>query len=599
MKIIVCEKCFSIPKITIINSIEVKLECHICKTDILYKFDYFKKFININENDDLFALPNCNKKKHSKTIIYCFQYGKYLCEYCLKIHNDFFGEKKHNTIKQKIKHQYFCTKEGHEENKLKYFCLKCNNYLCSDCRCDHEDNHKYNFSIDENKINEIKNNIKKCEEIIKKEEENFKNLKEKLENKIKILTNLFKDYKKRNDELISLYKLLIDNFEQIKNINNYNIRNNILLNNNFNVKESQLYSDDCFDCKFNKLSEFYRNTNHIKTQEISNYYTTSKYCDLKIKKCLLLNEKVILLMFEKKYNILFIYKNKESITRTMNIFFDDFIANMYPLNNNKFINLFYNNNLSINKIAIDDSLSTSTLLTFENVQYIILDESNKECFFTISNFEKNIFFILKYYINNGNKNINKIYKNRIENKDNMYLILKENKKFDNNLFGNITKIIDNSEINNDEKQNLKLLFAYDNNKVINIQNLINSNNKFLNYINKINDDIFNKIKDKININENKYVINSNYIMKLIININKENLNQNEIKEINYLCNINKLCKKIMEKYIHYLIYNSKINNIYNYKNKLLLFMGEKYLFVPFSLKSKKIFRNRIWKFNKN
>ena len=173
MKIIVCEKCFSIPKITIINSIEVKLECHICKTDILCKFDYFKKFININENDDLFALPICNKNKHGKAIIFCFQCGKYLCEYCLKIHNDFFGEKKHDTIKQKIKHQYFCTKEGHEENKLKYFCLKCNNYLCSDCRCDHEDNHKYNFSIDENKINEIKNNIKKCEEIIKKEEENF------------------------------------------------------------------------------------------------------------------------------------------------------------------------------------------------------------------------------------------------------------------------------------------------------------------------------------------------------------------------------------------------------------------------------------------
>ena len=172
----------------------------------------------------------------------------------------------------------------------------------------------------------------------------------------------------------------------------------------------------------------------------------------------------------KKKNILFINKNKDNITQTMNMLYYGFIANIYPLNNNKFINLFYNNNLSIHQITIDDSLSTSTLLTFGNVQYIILDESNKECFFTISNFEKNIFFILKYYINNENKNINKIYKDSIENKDNMYLILKENKKFDNNLFGNITKIIDNSKINNDEKQNLKLIFAYDNNKVINIQN---------------------------------------------------------------------------------------------------------------------------------
>ena len=146
--------------------------------------------------------------------------------------------------------------------------LKCNNYLCDKCKCDHEENNKYNFLNDDNKINKIKNNIKKCEQIIKKEEQKYENLKKQLENKIKILTNLFNDYKKRNNDLISLYNLLINNYEQIKNINNYNLRNNIFLNNNLDLKESQLFSDDCFDCKFNKLSEFYRNTYHIKTQEI-------------------------------------------------------------------------------------------------------------------------------------------------------------------------------------------------------------------------------------------------------------------------------------------------------------------------------------------
>ena len=180
----------------------------------------------------------------------------------------------------------------------------------------------------------------------------------------------------------------------------------------------------------------------------------------------------------------------------------------------------------------------------------------------------------------------------------MYLILKENKKFDNKLFENLIKIIDKSEINIEEKNNLKLLFAYDNNEIINIQKLINSNNQLLNFINQINVDIFNKIKDKININENKYVINSNYIMKIISSINKENLNQNEINEINNLCSINKLCKKINEKYICYLIFNSKINIINIYKRELLLFMGEQFLFLPFSLKSKK-FLGIVWKFNKN
>ena len=39
--------------------------------------------------------------------------------------------------------------------------------------------------------------------------------------KINTLTNLFNDYKKRNNDLISFYKLLIDNYEQIRNLKNY------------------------------------------------------------------------------------------------------------------------------------------------------------------------------------------------------------------------------------------------------------------------------------------------------------------------------------------------------------------------------------------
>ena len=46
MKIIVCEKCFSIPKITIINSLEVDLECQSCKSNKIY-------FINLIISKDL------------------------------------------------------------------------------------------------------------------------------------------------------------------------------------------------------------------------------------------------------------------------------------------------------------------------------------------------------------------------------------------------------------------------------------------------------------------------------------------------------------------------------------------------------------------
>ena len=167
----------------------------------------------------------------------------------------------------------------------------------------------------------------------------------------------------------------------------------------------------------------------------------------------------------------------------------------------------------------------------------------------------------------------------------MYLILKENKVLDNRLFENIKIILNNSTVSPQEKNNLITIF----NNEANIKNLIDGNKKILNFIDTINFNIYNKMKEKININENKYVINSNYIMKYLSKVNKDNLNQNEIKEITDICNINKLCYEIVDKYINYLIFNSKISNIYNYQNKFLLFMGEHYLFIAFSLKTKKFF----------
>ena len=216
MKVIICEKCFNIPKITITNKNKIQLECKYCDSIISSDISYFNKYIKVNENDDVFTLPNCNFKNHQeKSIIYCFKCSKYLCNDCLKDHNEIFQGKGHITIKQKIHHQYFCEKKDHEENILNRFCLKCNNYLCCNCKCEHNETDMYNFNNVDNEINQIKNKVLKCEEIIGKEEINYKNFIKKLEEKINILKNLFDDYKKRNKDLISFYKLLIDNYEII------------------------------------------------------------------------------------------------------------------------------------------------------------------------------------------------------------------------------------------------------------------------------------------------------------------------------------------------------------------------------------------------
>ena len=70
MKVIVCDKCFNIPKITIANKNQIELECSICNTIESLNLEYFNRFINIKENDDLFKLPKCNySKNHSAQAI--------------------------------------------------------------------------------------------------------------------------------------------------------------------------------------------------------------------------------------------------------------------------------------------------------------------------------------------------------------------------------------------------------------------------------------------------------------------------------------------------------------------------------------------------
>ena len=58
MKVVICEKCYNIPKITILNNSKARIECEKCKETRIENKDYFNKFINDKDNDNykLFAL---------------------------------------------------------------------------------------------------------------------------------------------------------------------------------------------------------------------------------------------------------------------------------------------------------------------------------------------------------------------------------------------------------------------------------------------------------------------------------------------------------------------------------------------------------------
>ena len=229
----------------------------------------------------------------------------------------------------------------------------------------------------------------------------------------------------------------------MKSIKNYNIRNNIFLNDNFNFGDSNINNDDCLMSKYNKLSDFYMNTRHIKTKEYIDSYISPKFCYDKIKKCLILNDKIVCFIFdkEKEKHICFIYKNNKNENELMRMFYDGFIKDAYPLEGNKYMCLDDSNNLTINQIYLSNgSLDPLQIKRFNSINFVINDLFNKNNFFIIQNNEKDIYFILKYYINNE-KNKDGSYENSLENKNNMYLIIKERKKFSKYLMDDILKTL--------------------------------------------------------------------------------------------------------------------------------------------------------------
>ena len=161
-------------------------------------------------------------------------------------------------------------------------------------------------------------------------------------------------------------------------------------------------------------------------------------------------------------------------------------------------------------------------------------------------------------------------------------------------FEDINEIINNSKLYLNEKEKLKAIFSYKNE---NIENLINKDNELIEFFDNFHKDLYNKLKEKINNNDNldSYAINSNFLFKLFnklsddLNkkINNYNLTEEDINKIIYIVNFKNICDKIREIYLADLVFNSKITKMYNYRNKYILFMGEKYLLNIYSLLNKK------------
>jgi len=115
--------------------------------------------------------------------------------------------------------------------------------------------------------------------------------------------------------------------------------------------------------------------------------------------------------------------------------------------------------------------------------------------------------------------------------------------------------------------------------------LLELDNKLLE---EIDEKSFNLYKDIIKNNlkeKNKFTINTNYIIFEISNImNNQDIKFKEyMQKIEFLINFYNLIYKIRKSYIYYLLVSCPINNVYNLNNEYLLFMGQNYLFIKYSL----------------
>jgi len=642
-RIIVCENCYKIPEITFLNQTHAQLKCQQCISLVIKDFSYFNnKYYKSIEKEDWIEMPKCNYNKNHqlKSVLYCFQCEKYLCEECINIHNISFEDKEHIFIKQRINNNFYCKKTGHTKFIKYRYCTLCKDYLCSQCKCEHNDLYIYDLERcdGEKKIKEVINNIKKLKKIIEDEEIKFNIFLEEIENKIKALKIMFNNYKERNMNAIKFYELLINNYRYFNNIYDYNIINNIIINDNFDFSISKGFSNEnnqnkneCFTSKYNKLYSFYKNKFHIKIKEYSNFYFTKNFCNKNnIKKCIFVNEKLISFIFSNDNYIYFI--DKENSNKILKKEIEcQFIKDIYALNTEELIFIDENNFLHIYNIKDNKNICITTKYEEKDFKFIIPNLIKKDKLFMIH--DNKDYFAIYYYINNKN----------------IPLIYKENKFYDIKcLFKEINKIISESYINLEDEKKIKSLFVNKTTQeLINIYELlwkiynidIKTNKSIKLYKNllyiygfagnitdQMNTDeidkdflkeygiqkmtselikldknlleilecllkeLFDKNKNIItDYKENNYVINSNYIYNIIkkeLNNSHITLSNNILINLKYILHLNELCYKIRKRYFWCIALNSDINNIYNFNNEYLIFMGENYLLLKYLIKEK-------------
>ena len=199
--------------------------------------------------------------------------------------NNIFKEISKNKIANKMNiNCEFCQK-----NQNKYLCLDCKRNICKECSKYHKSHKLYannKYSLPKGYFDKIMNNFKRAKNNLNNNLTYVKNKINSFKSQLKILENLYKEYKDLNEKLIALTQFILEKYQNEKKSGKpiyypiyFNIKNVLEFNfHELNVKNDNELSIKSFtNCLLDRIkSGFFFILSDSKYNKNLNDYTNDK-----------------------------------------------------------------------------------------------------------------------------------------------------------------------------------------------------------------------------------------------------------------------------------------------------------------------------------
>ena len=239
--LILCPKCYSIPSVTIDHLSHDTITIH-CTCSYHCSLS-LPEFLTRKVDYTTTSLHHCQflSSHHTKTANkFCVHCQQWLCAECLTLHNDIKITKNHLLLDHLLTNEIKCRK--HNDNDCEFHCAIHNENLCEICYKEHSPHSDMIVSLRDviKRTEEIKCQLESAKRMIDKYNRSFYEKLECLKRKINEIEKEHEREKERNENLIKVFDVLIDNSKL--EISNFNLYNNIIRNVVVNI-DSKVMND--------------------------------------------------------------------------------------------------------------------------------------------------------------------------------------------------------------------------------------------------------------------------------------------------------------------------------------------------------------------